>query len=78
VTREEAIRTWEAASGLKADLDALHWWDVFSGVKGQGIWLTGAKSFQEGRTNELILAYTSWGLINQQDEIILHSMGRGA
>ena len=78
VTREEAIRTWEAASGLKVDLDALHWWDVFSGLKAQGIWLTGAKAFDSGKTQEPILAYTSWGLINRQDEILLRSMGRGA
>jgi aminoglycoside phosphotransferase (APT) family kinase protein len=76
VTREEAIRTWEAASGLKADLDALHWWDVFSGLKAQGIWLTGAKAFDGGKTQEPILAWTSWGLINRQDEILLRSMGR--
>ncbi len=78
VTAEDGIRMYEEASGRTVDRDALHWWDVFSGVKAQGIWLTGARSFQEGRTNELILAYTSWGLTNQQDEIILHSMGRGA
>jgi aminoglycoside phosphotransferase (APT) family kinase protein len=76
VTQEEAIRTWEAASGLKADVEALHWWDVFSGLKAQGIWLTGAKAFDSGKTQEPILAYTSWGLINRQDEIILRTMGR--
>lgn len=76
VTRDEAIRTWEAASGLKADPEALHWWDVFSGVKAQGIWLTGAKSFDDRRSQELIHAYTSWGLINRQDEILLRSLGR--
>ncbi len=78
VQRDEAIRTWEAASGLKADREALHWWDVFSGVKAQGIWVTGAKAFDSGKTQEPILAYTSWGLINRQDEILLHSMGRDA
>lgn len=78
ITREDAIRTWEAASGMKVDLDALHWWDVFSGVKGQGIWLTGARSFHEGKTREPILAFTSWSLINRQDEIILRAMGRNS
>lgn len=76
VTGQEAVRAWETASGLKADPEVLHWWDVFSGVKGQAIWLTGAKSFDDRRSHELIHAYTSWGLINRQDEVLLHSLGR--
>lgn len=78
IEREEAIRIYEEASGATVDRDALHWWEVFSGVKGQGIWLTGARSYQEGRTEELMMPFTSYWLTNFQDEIILRSMGRGA
>jgi aminoglycoside phosphotransferase (APT) family kinase protein len=78
ISADDAIAAYEAAGGVHADRDALHWWDVFSGVKGQGIWLTGARSFQDGRSQEMMLAYTSWGLINRQDEILLRSLGRGA
>jgi aminoglycoside phosphotransferase (APT) family kinase protein len=78
IDKEEAIVTYEQASGTTVDRDALHWWDVFSGVKGQGIWLTGARSYQERRSTELVLPMTAYWLINFQDEILLRSMGRGA
>ena len=78
IDREEAIRVYEAASGSTIDRAALHWWEVFSGVKGQGIWLTGARSYQDGRTQELMMPLTAYWLTNFQDEIILRSMGRGA
>lgn len=78
IDEDAAVRIFEGASGLKVDRDALHWWDVFSGVKAQGIWLTGARSLNDGRTGELILIYTSYALINLQDEILLRSLGKGA
>mgnify|MGYP001264470700 FL=1 len=76
VDRETAIATWERASGLKADRQALYWWGVFTNVKCQGIWVTGARSFQEGRTNELILPMVAYSLINTQDRYLLQTMGR--
>ncbi|MEP7215824.1 MAG: phosphotransferase family protein [Anaerolineaceae bacterium] len=78
IPRDECIQAYERASGLQVDADSLHWWDVFSGVKAQGIWLTGAKSFNDGRSSELILAYAAYALINGTDEAILRSLGRGA
>ncbi len=75
---EDAIRVYEEASGTKVDREALHWWDVFGSVKGQAIWLTGARSFQDGKTAELMMPFTSYWLINFQDEIMLRAMGRGA
>jgi aminoglycoside phosphotransferase (APT) family kinase protein len=78
VTVEEACRTWSEASGLPVDAQALRWWRTFCDVKCQGIWLTGTKSFAEGRTDELILPVISYNLINSQDEALLRSMGRGA
>ena len=78
IDAEEAIRVYETATGEPVDREALHWWDVFSGVKGQAIWLTGARSFQEGRSSELVLPLTAYWLTNFQDEILLRSLGRGA
>lgn len=74
--REEAIRIWEQRSGLRADPEALHWWEVFSCVKAQGIWLTGAKAFAEGRATDLLFAFTSYWLMNSQDKFLLQTMGR--
>ncbi|MFQ5381319.1 MAG: phosphotransferase family protein [Dehalococcoidia bacterium] len=76
VERETAIALWEQATGLTADRKALHWWEVLSNIKCQGIWLTGARSFQEGRSGELILPVVAYSLINAQDERLLRSLGR--
>lgn len=76
VDRPDAIALWEQFSGMKADLVALQWWEVFCHVKCQGIWLTGARSFQEGRTNELILPMVAYSLINAQDQSLLRQIGR--
>jgi aminoglycoside phosphotransferase (APT) family kinase protein len=78
IDAEDAIRIYEDAAGFKVDRDALHWWDLFSGLKGQGIWITGTDSYQKGQTSELILPMTSYWLHNFQDEVLLRSMGRGA
>jgi aminoglycoside phosphotransferase (APT) family kinase protein len=78
IDADEAIRAYEDAAGFKVDRDALHWWEVFSGVKAQGIWVTGTDSYQKGQTHELIIPYSSYWLHNFQDEIILRTLGRGA
>ena len=72
----EAIRVWEACSGLRVDREALHWWRVFSCVKAQGIWLTGAREYAEGRARDVLLAFTSYWLINAQDRFLLAALGR--
>jgi aminoglycoside phosphotransferase (APT) family kinase protein len=71
-----AIRIWEARTGLRADPQALHWWEVFSNVKAQGIWLTAAREFAEGRATDLLMAFTSYWLINSQDKYLLEALGR--
>jgi aminoglycoside phosphotransferase (APT) family kinase protein len=78
IERDEAIRIWEAASGLRAEPETLHWWDVFSCVKAQGIWLTGAHEYAHGRATDLLMAFTSYWLINSQDKYILEVLGRSA
>jgi aminoglycoside phosphotransferase (APT) family kinase protein len=76
VEPDEAIRIWEARSDLRADPAALHWWQTFSCVKAQGIWLTGAREFAEGRAQDILLAFTSYWLINAQDRFLLQALGR--
>ncbi|MFN0095550.1 MAG: phosphotransferase family protein [Dehalococcoidia bacterium] len=78
VTVEECCRIWSEASGLTVDPESLRWWRIFCDIKCQGIWLTGTKSFNDGRTRELILPVISYMLVNSQDEALLRSMGRGA
>lgn len=76
VGREDAIRIWERSSGLRADPGALQWWEVFSSVKGQGIWVSGAKEFTEGKNQDLILALSSLFVGNAQDRAALAALGR--
>lgn len=76
VTVEEACRLWSERSGLSVDAHSLRWWRTFCDVKCQGIWLTGTKSFQDGRTSELILPVIAYTLVNSQDEALLRSLGR--
>jgi len=76
VEADEAIRIWEAASGLRVDRAALAWWALFNCVKAQGIWLTGARAFGDGRAQEIMLAFTSYWLINSHDRYLLAAMGK--
>lgn len=74
--KAEAIAIWEQASGLKADPDALTWWELFSVVKGQAIWASSAKAWASGETPELMLALTAWAMVNSHDRAALELMGR--
>ena len=76
LSRERAIELWEASSCLKADPAALHWWEVFSGVKGLAIWISSGREYLEGPNRDPILGFTSWWLPNSQDRAILETLGR--
>ncbi|MHB8575877.1 MAG: phosphotransferase family protein [Dehalococcoidia bacterium] len=54
-TREEAFAIYAAASGIQVDMQALRWWEVFSHVKATAIWITGGRSFIDGRTSEPLM-----------------------
>ncbi|HMO42077.1 MAG TPA: phosphotransferase family protein, partial [Phenylobacterium sp.] len=71
-----AIAVWEAASGLRAAPDALHWWELFACVKGQAIWVSSARAWIDGANRDPILVYPAWALINAQDRAALKVMGR--
>lgn len=73
---DDAIRIWGQRSGLRVDPAALRWWQVFSCVKAQGIWLTGARQYADGRAQEILLAFTSYWLVNAQDRLLLQALGR--
>jgi aminoglycoside phosphotransferase (APT) family kinase protein len=74
--KAEAIRAWEAASGLVAEPSALFWWELFSCVKGQGIWVSGGREFQEGANHDPVLCMSSWMMGNSQDRAALALLGR--
>jgi aminoglycoside phosphotransferase (APT) family kinase protein len=74
--RSEAIALWEKASGLRAEPDALRWWEIFSCVKGQAIWVSGGREFQEGANHDPVLAISAWLMGDAQDRAALALMGR--
>ena len=76
VPREQAIAIWERASGLKADPAALHWWELFATVKGQGIWVSSAHAWETADNKDPILVLSAWALMNSQDRAALELMGR--
>ena len=74
--RDEAVAIWEGASGLKADPAALHWWELFNCVKGQGIWVSSAKAWTANENRDAIMIFSAWLMINPQDRAVLELMGK--
>jgi aminoglycoside phosphotransferase (APT) family kinase protein len=70
VSRGEAIRIWEAASGLTFDPAAFVWWELFASVKGQAIWISSAKEYRDGGYREPILCFSGWITARRHDEIL--------
>ena len=57
--REEFYRRYEAASGLLVDAEAVRFWEVLGNLKLAVIFLTGARSFAEGRSKDAVHAFTA-------------------
>ncbi|HEX5264252.1 MAG TPA: phosphotransferase family protein, partial [Phenylobacterium sp.] len=76
VPKAEAVAIWARTSGLRADPEALQWWELFNCVKGQGIWVGSARAFIDGGNKEPIMVYPAWWLLNAQDRAILEVMGK--
>jgi aminoglycoside phosphotransferase (APT) family kinase protein len=74
--RDEAVAIWEQASGLRADPAALHWWELFNCVKGQGIWVSSARAWTDDENRDPIMIYSAWLMLNPQDRAALELMGR--
>lgn len=49
---EDAIATWEAASGLTCDRTAFRWWRVFAQVMGLAIWISAGREVASGRNGD--------------------------
>jgi aminoglycoside phosphotransferase (APT) family kinase protein len=74
--RDQAIAIWEASSGRKLDRRAFNWWEVFTCVKGQTIWVSSAHEFLEGENRDPILAMASLGQVTRQDRSTLEALGK--
>lgn len=76
VPREQALAAWEATSGLRAEPVALHWWELFSCVKGQAIWLGAARAVHEGSNRDVMLVLAAWALGNSQERAMLELLDK--
>ena len=76
IPRRRAISLWEKTSGLTAESERLAWWEVFTAVKGQAIWVSSLQEYVEGSNHDPILAIASLTMMNRQDEAALRAMGR--
>lgn len=76
VPRAKAVALWEAGMGRAADASALHWWELFTSVKGQAIWVTGLREYLEGSNKDPVLGLSGWALGNTQERTALATMGR--
>jgi aminoglycoside phosphotransferase (APT) family kinase protein len=60
LARADAIALWENASGLKAEPQALFWWEVFASLKGAAIWISAAREYGETRDADPINGISGW------------------
>jgi aminoglycoside phosphotransferase (APT) family kinase protein len=67
----DAIKIWQAASGLHIDPDAFRWWQVFSAFKALAIWTLSAQKFHVDSEKRPVLARIGWLLVDRQQRILL-------
>ncbi|HUJ03253.1 MAG TPA: phosphotransferase family protein [Rhizomicrobium sp.] len=76
--REEALRIWEDASGLRIDPAALHWWEIFASLKGLAIWISAAREYAEGRNTEPVNAFSGWYCTAFHNKILADRLSEAA
>ena len=72
--REEFYRLYEGASGLTVHRESVRFWEVLGNVKLAAIFLTGARSFCDGRTRSIMMALLGRN-INRLELEIMDLMG---
>jgi aminoglycoside phosphotransferase (APT) family kinase protein len=70
IARERAIAIWEEASGLKANADALRWWENFASLKGLAIWISAAREYAEGRNSDPVNAFSGWYCLAYHNNVL--------
>ncbi|MEX2160047.1 MAG: phosphotransferase family protein [Dehalococcoidia bacterium] len=68
--RDDFYRRYEAASGLTVDPDAALFWEVLGNLKLAVIFVTGARSFVEGRSKDAIHAFTTFQNADIEAELL--------
>ena len=74
IPRAETIATWEKASGLRVNPDALQWWEVFSHVKGLAIWITASDTYRNSSNKDATLAFSSLICTDLHNQILAQKL----
>lgn len=74
IARDEALRIWEQASGLKAEPVRLLWWEIFNSLKGLAIWISSGKEYQTGANRDPILAFPSWYCTDVHNRVLVNRL----
>ncbi len=74
--RADAIALWEAASGLKADPEALLWWEIFASVKGLAIWISAAREYVDRRNDDPVNAFSGWYCLAFHNAVLAERLER--
>ena len=75
VPRADAIALWEKSSGLKADLRALAWWEIFASLKGLAIWISAAREYADGRNVDPVNAFSGWYCLAFHNDVLAQRLG---
>lgn len=76
LTADTAIAAWEAGSGMRADREALAWWNLFVCIKAAALYTTGGYNFLQSKSSDdVIYALISWIQIHRQESRMIDFMG---
>jgi len=74
LARGDAIRIWEETSGLKADPEALSWWEIFASVKGCAIWISAAQEYATRRNDDPVNAFSGWYCLSFHNQVLANRL----
>lgn len=69
IEKEQFFRYYEDLSGIKVDEQKVFFYEVLGCVKMAAICLTGARSFSEGKTHEMVLGFLGLGVGRLEDNL---------
>ncbi len=66
----EAIALWEDAADQDFDVERFRWWSLFASVKGLAIWISSARTLQDGKNHDPVLAFSGWYCLARHNQIL--------
>jgi aminoglycoside phosphotransferase (APT) family kinase protein len=70
LARDDAIALWEKTSGLRADRNALAWWEIFASLKGCAIWISAAHEYATRRNDDPVNAFSGWYCLAFHNQVL--------